>query len=377
VFDNRTYYLWKQPTRNHTDYLVAAASISLRTPGQSYVGAFVSDALRTWKPNRIVLLGIAGSLDPNLQLGDVVVPDIILGYEVHDAQGSKSAYRPVYNYTGSLDMDRVRALRMNRHRYAAWKQSCADSALGVKTSRPPELHLEAVASGNSVVKSVSFGNALKKMDKRIKAVEMEAYGMHQALYLSASNRADALMIRGISDFADRRKSKLERTSKDGWRTYAAANAARLLNTLWMDAPVESVSEPLELNVAIGPQTRFAAREIPRIMYRHVGAQNVSFPALLLRHSPTPELKLTVAVNPKDVELQTVCVQSRPEFRVFQPKVSRPGTIQIVLPASESGVAVELLLSFARPVDDLQFTCTDDFGRIASENRTFRRKANGN
>jgi hypothetical protein len=92
-----TYYLWPEPVDRRPDvqgeYLVVATPMSRRTPGQAYAAAFTGEAIKTWKPSRVVMLGIAGSLDSErLLLGDVVVSEQVFGYEVGDARPSLDAH---------------------------------------------------------------------------------------------------------------------------------------------------------------------------------------------------------------------------------------------------------------------------------------------
>jgi hypothetical protein len=63
---------------------------------------------------------------------------------------------------------------------------------------------------------------------------MEADGVAQAVYEHGG--AEMVIVRGISDFADERKSELDTTPAAGaghgaWRRYAALNAADLLATM--------------------------------------------------------------------------------------------------------------------------------------------------
>jgi nucleoside phosphorylase len=371
-----TYYLWKQPVDQPPDkvgdYLIVAAPMSRETPGQAYAGVFTSRSLTYWKPDRIALLGIAGSLEPGrLKLGDVVVSHKICGYEVGDAKGRDLHFRPKFNQIGALDFDRVRAFRDDPVEYPKWQQEClaAARAAGLKrVSRPPELHIETTASGNFVVKSVTHGRKLRKeIDPKISAVEMEASGLHQALYLEAK-RTDALMIRGVSDYADRNKAKLEKKTKDAWRTFCAANAARLLRTMWQRGPVPPLSPQYELNLEMGPRTRFQQPGIPKILFKQVGAQNVAFPNLISRGQPSPELTIEVTAYSEAglpaLDFRGLCIVESPDRLVIEPDPKVEGAKRFRLPASEWGLRVELLLSFRTSVDIIKVICRDDFQRLS-------------
>lgn len=383
--DQITYYLWKQPVNRPPytigNYLIVGARMSRRTPGEALASVVTSHSVRQWKPGRVVLLGIAGSLErKRLQLGDVVVSDEIYGYEVGDAVGKEIHFRPTFNQIGALDYDRVRAFRDDPVDYPKWQQECLEAAPDadlVGVTRPPELHLEVTASGNKVVKSVAFGRKLKReINAKISAVEMEARGMHQALYQEV-NRIDALMIRGISDYADGRKTSLEKTTKDGWRKFCTANAARLLRAIWQRGPVPPLSPDYELNLTMGDHTRFRQPGIPNISIKRVGAQNVAFPALLRRSQSSPELYLEVTAQmgsgEPSPEFQSLCVVESPKREFIQPHRRFEGGMMFVLPASAWGLSVELLLSFQVSVDKIKVVCRDDFQRSSEATLERRRQ----
>jgi nucleoside phosphorylase len=370
--DAITYYLWKEPVDQQPtfgEYLIVAASMGRRTQGQAYAGVFASHCVNTWKPNWVVLLGIAGSLEPErLRLGDVVVSDVIFGYEVGDAEGKKIRFRPTFHQTAALGIDRVRAFRNDPLDYESWQDECANAAAatGIKDlTTKPELHIEVTASGNYVVKSVSFGRKLRKeINAKISAVEMEAEGLHQAIYLN-THRTDALMIRGISDYADKNKSRLERESNEAWRVFASANAARLLKAILKRVPVSPLSEPYSLDLTLGSYLQFRRKDIPSIEYKHSGAQDNFFPSLLQRNSPTPKLSLKVIVkgesNKHITEFRGLCVVESPERQIIPGEITREGML-FLLPASEWGLRVQMLLSFPVFINEISVVCNDDFQR---------------
>lgn len=369
-----TYYLWKQPVRRPPqavgEYLIAAASMSRKTSGEALASGVTTHGLNWWHPSRVVLLGIAGSIEPEqLRLGDVVVSNDIYGYEVADAEVGGFKFRQTNNQIGALDFDRVRAFRDDPKAYVKWQSEClnAAAALGLKKIvRLPELHIEAIASGNYVVKSVEFGKQLQaQLSPKIKAVEMEARGLFQALYLEAK-RTDGLMIRGISDYADENKTKLEVKSKDAWRAFAAANAARFLRTYWLRGPVQPISPDYQLDLTLGPFTRFRQPGIPDIEFKRAGAQDNAFPFLLNRSHPTPELSLEVSAwfesGQRASDFRGLCIVDSPKRAVLHGQQAPNGLMTFALPASEWGLKAELLLSFPFGVEKIRVVCKDNFQR---------------
>jgi nucleoside phosphorylase len=372
--DPITYYLWKQrvnrPPYAVGEYLIVAAPMFRRTGGEALASVITSHGVGQWKPSRVVLMGIAGSIEPDsLKLGDVVVSDEIYGYEVGDAEVGGLNFRPTFNQIGALDFDRVRAFRDDPRAYKKWQEECVEAApaVGLKEpDRPPELHLEAIASGNFVVKSTVFGTQLKeKLSPKIKAVEMEARGLFQALYMNA-RRTDALMIRGISDYADDKKTELEKTTKDAWRTFAAANAARFLRTFWRRGTVQPISPDYQLDLTMGPFTRFRQAGIPNIEYKHAGGQDNAFPNLLNRSQATPELTLEVSAVAESSQpaqdFRGICIIESPKRSILTGEKPRNGIMTFQLPVSEWGMKAELLLSFPFGVDKIKVVCKDNFLR---------------
>lgn len=368
-----TYYAWKQPVNRPPDtvgdYLIAAAPMSKKTPAQSKAGNVTTQGVGHWKPNRVTMLGIAGSLEPDrLKLGDVVVPEEIFGYEVGDVVGRNFTFRPTLDQTGALDFDRVRAFYNDPVQYPRWQQECLAAAkeMGLKKlKRPPQLHLEPVASGNFVVKSVTHGRKLRKeINSKIAAVEMEARGMYQALYMEAQRR-DALMIRGISDYADTNKSKLEKQSNDGWRAFSVANAARLLLALWRRGPIPPISPEYQLNLSKGPRTLFRQKDIPNIEQKAPGAQSIVFPYLLDRNQPNPALEIEVTVYDEagllTSDFSAFCLVESPGRQTIHATQGGTGK-RFMLPGSEWGLKVGLFLSSRSAMSRIEVVCRDDFQR---------------
>jgi len=369
-----TYHAWAQPvdTKQYSgEYLVVATPMSLWTPGPSLAAAVSIKALARWHPSRVVLIGIAGSIEPDsARLGDVVVAAEVHGYEMSDALDGSEHLRATFNQPGAIDLNRAVTFKEDSRTLGAWSEAClADAAhhgLAGIVQRPPEMHLGVIASGNRVVKSVQFAQRLKtEINKYIVAVEMEARAVHQAVYLDAG-RTDALTVRGISDYADPDKERLEKASKDGWRTWAASNAARLVRAMLERGTVAPISPPYRLDLRKGPFKRFGEPGVPRISFRHVGSQDLAFTSLLRRGAPTPALEVRVVATTDEGSpangFRGVCLIETPDHSAVQGKAHRHGGLVFHLPASEWGLNVELLVSFASPVRAITVRCADEFGR---------------
>lgn len=381
--DNTTYTNWKYFVDRRPDwageYLISGASVARWTPGEAEAGIFVSQCITQWIPSRVIMLGIAGSLDSKVVgLGDVIVSDHLYGYEVGDVYGKEVehySFRETFNQLDALAQDRMRAFIRDKQAVAKWQANCEKAAAGYpglgKLERPPVLHLGTVASGNFVVKSVAFGKVLKeKINKYITAVEMEALGMHKALYRDAAVR-NSLMIRGISDCADEDKEKLEQGSSNAWRKYAAGNAARLLKAIWDQGLEIPASARLEMNMEMEFYERFRQPGIPFMGSKTVGSQSISFPSLLVRRAATPALYLEVQAWKNDHLIldgyRGQVIITTDETRTEPGKFEVPGTMTFRIPKRSDHYRVELQLHFPESVARLMVKCYDRFGRSIEKN----------
>lgn len=85
-----------------------------------------------------------------------------------------------------------------------------------------------LVSAPTVGKSKAFVEWIsRQVDRKVFAMEMESAGVHDATIVRTP-APRAVAIRGISDYADSRKTKIESVAKDRLRTLAALNALSLL-----------------------------------------------------------------------------------------------------------------------------------------------------
>jgi nucleoside phosphorylase len=202
----------------------------------------------------LALVGIAGALDRDLRLGDVVVASLVDPYldrakarpgpdgEGIELDSGGSAWQAGRNVVSFANNFRYRAAE--HEEYAGWRSRArarrdaqglpGDGALA---RDEPDYTVDAVASGDIVAASAEFSRWLRGHHRRCAAIEMEASGVAQAVY--EHGQADMLVVRGISDFADERKAALDSAeaadaSHGAWRRYAALNAADLLAAMLRD-----------------------------------------------------------------------------------------------------------------------------------------------
>jgi nucleoside phosphorylase len=206
--------------------------------GNSQAATIAERAISQYRPALVMLVGVAGRLHDDLSLGDVVVARKI--YAVHGGKEDDAGFRPRPK-TWVPDHEHVQ-----RAEYIAannsWKK-----LLPERFRARVKAVVRAIASGEVVLDSVTspYARTIKQYFGDAAAIEMEGAGVALASQL---NKRSAVVLRGISDFADGQKEVTDRT---GGQRRAARNAAAFAVALLAElvperraAAVRSVADDL-------------------------------------------------------------------------------------------------------------------------------------
>lgn len=202
----------------HVDWELGAA-FTKQTGSQA--SASTAGAILSFSPQLILYVGIAGSLKGGVDLGDVVVADVVHDYEVgkeHRPEAGDAGHyqrRPLQQQS-SFQLEQWAGVVKTT---GAWRERI--ELVDAELASEPAVHIEPIAAGSKVVanKDSHTFRLIDAAAPRAVAVEMEGAG-----FLAAVNRfpkTDGLLIRGISDRLDDKDS----SDLKGWRHQAAANAA--------------------------------------------------------------------------------------------------------------------------------------------------------
>lgn len=217
-----------------------------RTAASAAAGLLLSE----YDLGLIVCLGIAGSLSDDMGLADVCytgnVLDVLDNTKIVDVETKKGEaassdtefspthYETPLEFTSAFSFMRTQpALRPT---YLEWQKARAEIAAMTVPSEVPGPGGTSIRIGNpesrpgcivcgGVSKSKAYNNKLRTLERALLAIETEAGGVFAQAKLHG---VPAMAIRGISDFADKDKKKLEQASKGGVRSLAAGNAASFL-----------------------------------------------------------------------------------------------------------------------------------------------------
>ncbi len=205
-------------------------------------------AIAIWNPARVMVVGIAGGAKDGggyLRLGDVLVPEQVVGYELAKVRdtGPERRYE-VYRPAPEL-ID------------AAKSVTPAEWALAMAVPRPdgqsgrtlPRVHFGPVLSGEKVIADESALASLRQAWPKAVGVEMEGLGVALASYRGGPG---FLLVKAVCDFADRAKN-------DAWHPYAAEAAARFAVAVLARLAPAGTPEPRPQAAQTAAPAAFAGR----------------------------------------------------------------------------------------------------------------------
>lgn len=220
--------------------------------GTAPTAAMAAQAISDLHPKIVILLGIAGALDNNLRPGDIVIASQIFEYEALGKTvpaGDKYIYqRSGYTFRPDATLRELSDhFRNNDSTYLDWQQAVNDQASeeGISPKREvpntqakedlsliqfpwPELNVGFIASGNTVSASGVYKVELTERDRKLIALEMEAAGVAHAIE-NSPYAPRLLVVRGISDWGDEQKTKLDNDGKGAWRRLAMFSVCAFLD----------------------------------------------------------------------------------------------------------------------------------------------------
>jgi nucleoside phosphorylase/predicted nucleotidyltransferase len=183
---------------------------SANKSGQAPIALTALRAGAMAKARLIVLCGITAGLAGATHLGDIVVPDMVIDYELQrvTGMGADPGFRA---YPASDSFRRSAATLVHE----GWRPSDACLALAPE-AREPNILLDAVMlSGSKVVASAEHAKKIGLVHRKVAAIEMEGAGVAEAALALSCEFA---VVKCVSDYADERKD-------DSWHPYAMKASA--------------------------------------------------------------------------------------------------------------------------------------------------------
>ncbi len=259
-------------------------ALALAGKGNQPAAVITERAVTHFNPVAVIFVGIAGSLQPHLALGDVVVANPVYAYHGATSEDDGTTARP-----------RTWELSHRAHQIAAHVERDVDWARQLPMGNKPRVHFGPVAAGEIALYSgaADMRQWLREHYNDAFAVEMEAAGVAQAGHLN--DGLPAIMVRGISDFADTKSA----TDGEGWQPRAVANAAAFAIALAasLAAELDAPSRPGGLAGSQGGGPVFLATDNARVGLQ---GQNVTIHGGIQLGGPEKEGGTTARMDKAEV-----------------------------------------------------------------------------
>jgi nucleoside phosphorylase len=311
-----TWYRTRIKADNGTNYEIVLAWQDEMGPLPAH--GLTVRVIDRWDPAYIILVGIAGRIEDEVKLGDLIVGQQTFYYDPQAIKDAGIEYRPA-GYPGGVALVRqVHAITVSPNEMNAIRQAGARSARtkaeAVKLATEqetrlarealeahlPRIHVGTVASGSNVIKSDREKQELKKLHGKLLGVEMEGCGVMHASFFHRENPSQALLIKGISDPANADKAKLD--AFVSWRALATENSARLALAIMRRGrlkPQQTDQFKLDTTVASIEVTK---ERIPDHIRR--GFSLLGFPQLVIPKGPLTSL--AIQIRAVDANGGTIC-----------------------------------------------------------------------
>lgn len=192
----------------------------------------VLQTAQTWKPDVLLLAGIAGGIDPRVNRGDVVISEAVWGYE-YGAIGAEFASRHDWTFRSNPQLVKSAVSYEGN-----WQKDIVEEK--PQPNVEPRHFAGVTASGNKVFETLdsSFADVVMATFPGIASVEMEGGGgLAAAELLSLNPGAPAvIMLRGISDIPNPRSGMLgDKKDRELWKRYASDAVAAFTKAYLRDA----------------------------------------------------------------------------------------------------------------------------------------------
>lgn len=214
LHDGETWHRVDIPVNGEARTIVVAQATQMGMPAAAVL---TSKAIRRWRPKNMLLVGICAGVRGEAELGDIVVPDPAWDYgsgKLAEDGILRPDPRPVEL------RETVRSLLMHHGPLApftAWRSEWPAKM----PSNTPKVICKPAASGAAVLADGRTVEEVKKHNRKLVGVEMEAYGFYYSASHSGIEPGPRFAsIKSVVDFANGQKS-------DDFQDYGAFMAAKL------------------------------------------------------------------------------------------------------------------------------------------------------
>lgn len=201
-------HVWKAPVSRRDGKVASCMVACFAGPGNVDAAVVTSTLLAEFKPENVVMMGIAAGLRDKCKLGEVVLGERVVAYGgAAVLEGDKVEQRPEMT---RLSMKVRQDLSVYLSNIQGLESRLTRSYEKMEIEFPT--HVEAgpvtvdvkprtatIASGEWLIRDPHKFRGLRELHGKVEATEMEAAGVFAAC---GSHNKPVLLVRGISDFGD-------------------------------------------------------------------------------------------------------------------------------------------------------------------------------
>ena len=206
--------------------------------GQQSIASAYEGLIHEYNPSIIILCGIAGSIRDTVNIGDVVIADDVIYYDMRSEQNDVE-YRRLRSYRIEPWLD----VLINSIYDEFGEHWINNNSLNKENGNIVKVFKGPIGTGGAVIRcdDSKIKKWLKTVHEKCIAVETEAGSASHLFWegrLKFSNKAVGLLVvRGISDKSDVKKN-------DDYRIIAADNAAKVVEEIVRRIPIDvSINVP--------------------------------------------------------------------------------------------------------------------------------------
>lgn len=192
--------------------------------GMTAASTHTAKAVLHFKPQYVIMSGIAGGLEKDANIGDILVATDVWNYnsgKYVDTMGGKSSTPELCPDSKHIILDRATQDMLTSNDFASELIRIKNSFPGNAPSSMLKLFYGPMACGSAVVASKEVISIVREQSRKVVGLDMESYGVYYACRNVTYPGAKAIVIKSISDFADCKKD-------DKNQEYAAYTSAQFV-----------------------------------------------------------------------------------------------------------------------------------------------------
>jgi nucleoside phosphorylase len=208
-------------TRSGSQKIFATVAPRMGMPASALTAAKMIELFR---PQYLIMFGIAAGVSGRCELGDVIVADPTWDWGSGKIESSDGGpmLKPAPHQLPLHSALRIKVQKLARDR--SLLAAIKDAWPAAKPAHELSVRIGPVASGAAVLADRETLLAIKQQHRKLLSVEMESYGVYAAAYESRIPQPLPISLKAICDFADENKD-------DSHQEYAAYTSAAVTRAL--------------------------------------------------------------------------------------------------------------------------------------------------